>query len=51
MEDKSVTKNKGIEKKVVGRKSGKCDSDKTYDSGERILRIEFKLGNKTMEEK
>ena len=32
-EDKSKTGNERIEKKVVGRKSGKCDSNKTYDLG------------------
>ena len=32
VEDKSKTGNEGIEKNVVRRKSGKCDSAKTYDS-------------------
>ena len=32
-EDKSETGNDGIEKQVIGRKSGKCDSEKTYDVG------------------
>ena len=31
--DKSETRNVGIEKKILGRKSGECDSDKKYDSG------------------
>ena len=32
-EDKRRMRNEGIAKKVVERKSGKCDSEKTYDSG------------------